>query len=121
MTSSIENCDRRRVTRLELFTEMCHGGDGVEAFGTNDSPPEAHTGLRTVKLTEELWMAPLSSEVRSRYGIPLSPFDDDDCNDLPATLNSLCCTLSRRGLVNLTTIMVAEHIARLIARDGIMR
>jgi hypothetical protein len=67
--------------------------------GTNTSVPDVSTGLTVVELSENLRMDPLSSDVRARYGIPLLPFDEGDPNELPSTLNDLCCALSDRGLI----------------------
>jgi hypothetical protein len=50
--------------------------------GTNTSVPDVSTGLTVVKLSEDLWMAPLTSDVRERYGIALFPFDEGDADQL---------------------------------------
>ena len=66
--------------------------------GTNASTPDVSVGLTLIKLTEDVWMAPLSSDVRDRYGIALMPFDDGDCDEVPDALNTLCCASSQHGL-----------------------
>jgi hypothetical protein len=68
-------------------------------IGRNPSLPEASTGLAAIKLSEDLWMVPLSTEVRDRHGIPLLPFDEGDSDEVPDSLRSLCRQLSQQCMV----------------------
>jgi hypothetical protein len=53
-----------------------------------------------VELGDDLRMAPLTSEVRERFGIPFLPFDDAaDLTMLPDSIDALCRRLSPHGLV----------------------
>jgi hypothetical protein len=56
-------------------------------------------GLVTIDLTGALKLAPLTSEVRKRYDIPVFPLTDEGLETLPQSVESLCLQLSRHGLV----------------------
>ena len=68
-------------------------------IGQYASLPEASRGFAAIRLSEDLWMVPLSTQVRDRHGIPLLPFDEGDSDELPAALSSLCRQLSRQCVV----------------------
>lgn len=67
-------------------------------IGRSAPVPEATPGLPVIMLTEDVWMIPLSTEVRNRHGIPFLPFDECNRDDLPTALRSLCSRLSQRRL-----------------------
>ena len=81
--------------------------------------------VRTVRIGQDLEMAPLTSDLREQLGIPFCPLTDDDAEvpSLPESIGALCNSLSENGSLAYIEAEIFGGVgmqASAVFRDGLL-